>query len=156
MAVSGVDKWTYLSRSQAQAEMAVQKLVLSSNIDLTKIADAAPSGVIDGDGIVIIDNGAALPKLSTGQALYSLKGDGQANYTADVGTPVTGGSGSGSTVVVTSAGAKTLSETISEAVTWVTKNPLILVLILFGLSELLGLTSVLGLKKKKRVAVRRR
>jgi hypothetical protein len=136
--------------------MSKSKLVLSSNIDLTKIAEVAPSGTTDGDGYVIIDNGSGLPKLSTGQGMYSLKGDGVASYTAEVGTPVTGnGGGNGSTVIV-SAAAKTLSETISEGVTWVSKNPLILALIAFAAAELLGLTNVLGLKKKKRLSRARR
>lgn len=152
--VGGVDKWTFMSRSQAQSLMATQDVVLSSNVDLTKIAETVPTGVADGDGYLVFDNAASLPKLNTGQGFYSIAGSGISAWADEPGTPVTGGNGGGSTVVVTSA-AKTLSETISEAVTWVTKNPLILVLILFALSELLGLTNVLGLKKKKGARRRR-
>lgn len=154
-AVGGVDKWLFMSRSQAQSLMATQDVVLSSNVDLTKIAETVPTGVADGDGYLVFDNAAGLAKLNTGQGFYAITGTGIAAWSDEVGTPVTGGSGSGSTVVVTSA-AKTLSESLSEAVTWVTKNPLILVLILFALSELFGLTNVLGLKKKKGVRARRR
>lgn len=152
--VGGVDKWMFMSRSQAQSLMATQDLVLSSNVDLTKIAEAIPTGVADGDGYLVFDNAAGLAKLNTGQGFYSITGTGIAAWADEAGTPVTGGSGGGSTVVVTSA-AKSLTESISEAVTWVTKNPLILVLILFALSELLGLTNVLGLKKKKTARRRR-
>lgn len=153
--VGGTDKWLFMSRSQAQSLMATQDVVLSSNVDLTKIAETVPTGVADADGYMVFDNAASLPKLNTGQGFYSLTGSGISAWADQPGTPVTGGSGGGSTVVVTSS-AKTLSETLSEGVTWVTKNPIILILIVFGMLELLGITNLLGLKKKKRLSRARR
>lgn len=144
-----VEKWTFMSRSGMQAYLAGNSATISSNIDLTKMADKAPDGVLDADGYVVIDNGANLPRLYTSQAFYSLKGTDIAAFTGDTGTPISGGKdGSGSTVVINSS-AKTISEYVTEAVTFVTKNPLILIAIAFGVSELFGWTNVLGLHKKK-------
>jgi len=150
-----VEKWTYLSRTGLQSYMANGDASISSTVDVSKLADAAPSGVLDANGWVILDNAGDVPRLYSGQAFYSLKGTGISDYTGETGTAVGGtGTGGGSTVVISNT-AKTLSETISEGVTWVTKNPLILIAALFLLSELFGLTNLLGLKKKKTARRRR-
>lgn len=146
--------WSYVSRTALQSQMLSNDSIISSNIDVSKLADVAPDGVLDANGHVIIDNGDDLPRLATGQPYYSLKGAGIADYTEDTGTPTGGNTNTGGTVVIANK-AKTISETLSEAVTWVTKNPLILIVILFALSELLGLTNLLGLRKKKPVKKRR-
>lgn len=153
--VGGVDKWTFMSRSQAQSLMATNDVVLSSNVDLTKIAETVPTGVADGDGYLVFDNATGLPKLNSGQGFYSIAGAGIAAWTDEVGTPVTGGTGGGSTVVVTSK-AKTLSETLSEGAAWAMKNPIILIgIVVLGL-ELFGITNLFGLRPKKKLARRRR
>jgi len=146
--------WTFMSRTSLQSLMITKDVVISSNVDVSKLPDVAPDGVLDANGHVILDNATGLLRLSTGQGYYTLKGSGIADYTKDPGEPTSGGDGSGSTVVIASK-AKTFSETISEAVTWATKNPLIIIVILFALSELFGLTNLLGLKKKKPVKKRR-
>ncbi|GGB98435.1 hypothetical protein [Dyadobacter sediminis] len=146
--------WAYISRTALQGYMLSNDIVISSNIDVSKLADTAPDGVLDANGHVAIDNGNSLPRLTAGEAYYSLKGDGIADYTDDPGTPTSGNSNSSGTVVIANK-SKTISETLSEAVTWVTKNPLILIVILFALSELLGLTNLLGLRKKKPAKKRR-
>ncbi|HEV7378976.1 MAG TPA: hypothetical protein VGN64_04235, partial [Dyadobacter sp.] len=106
-----VDKWQYTARSAMQSYLGLGEATISSSIDMSKIADAAPSGVLDADGFAIISNGATAPRLYTSQAFYSLKGEGISDYTGDKGTPVTGSNGQ--TVVINST-SKTMSETISE------------------------------------------
>lgn len=153
--VGGVDKWTFMSRSQALSGMATQDVVLSSNVDTSKIAETVPTGVADADGYLVFDNAAGLPKLNTGQGFYSLAGSGIAAWADEAGTPVTGGTGTGSTVVVTSK-AKSISETLSEGAAWAMKNPIILIGIVVLLLELTGVTNLFGLRPKKKLARRRR
>ncbi|WP_353720180.1 hypothetical protein [Dyadobacter sp. 676] len=147
--------WTYMSRTAAQGYMLSNDVILSSNIDVSKLPDAAPDGVLDANGHVIIDNGNGLPRLSTGQGYYTLKGEGIADYSDDVGTP-TSGTKTNSTVVVAS-GAKTLSESLTEAGEWAKKNWVILVIIGVVLLEVFGITHILdSLSGKKKTLKKRR
>lgn len=148
--------WTYMSRTGLQGYMLSNDVIISSNIDISKLADVAPDGVLDANGHVLLENAANLPRLSTGQPYYSLKGEGMPDYASDTGTPTTGNPDSTGNTVVIASKAKTFSESISEAVTWATKNPLLIIGIAFLLSELLGFTHVLGLTKKKPAKKRRR
>jgi hypothetical protein len=150
LALEGVDEyWTFMSRTSAQSYMLGNDMFLTSNIDVTKMPDVAPDGVLDANGHVMIDNGTGLPRISTGQGYYTLKGEGIADYTDDVGTP-TSGNKNNSTVVVAS-GAKTLSENLTEAGEWAKKNWVILVIGGVILLEVFGVTHIvdsLGGKKK--------
>lgn len=146
--------WKFMPRSAMQSYMAGGDATLSSNIDLTKMPDTAPDGVLDAEGNVSVDNGAGLPRLYDSQAFYSIKGTGIAVYTGDIGTPLSGAK-SGSTVVVTSTN-KTMSETISDLTTWVTSNWIWVAVGVFALLEVFGVTHFLGLNKKKKAARRRR
>ena len=151
------EKWTFMSRSGMQAYLAGNSATISSNIDLTKMADKAPDGVLDADGYVIIDNGAGLPRLYTSQAFYSLKGSDIAEYKGETGTPVSGGKTSDGSTVVINSSAKTISEYITEATTYASKNPLIIGLIILVAGELFGfwnLTGVIRPKKKLKTARR--
>jgi hypothetical protein len=90
--VGGVtsEKFVFTARSAMQSYMLSGDGVLSSNIDLSKMADTAPTGVLDADGYAIIDNGTDVPRIFNSNAFYSIKGEGINDFTGDVGTPVSG------------------------------------------------------------------
>jgi hypothetical protein len=157
---SAVYKMLFMPKSVLIAKMALGEIALGNAVKPDDYAEVIPTGQADSNGYITLDNepGTQVEPLFTNQALYSLKGTGVAAYEGtDLGSR-TGleGSKSAGTVVVNQASAKTLTETLNEGVTWVTKNPLILAGILFLGSELLGFTSIMGLKKGKKKAFARR
>lgn len=143
------EKWEFMSRSGFQTQMVLQKATLAAAVSLDSYAESVPTGVINAQGFVTIDNDtdAGLARLFTNQALFSLRGKEISEYTGKDLSSRTG-SGESGTIVINS-NAKTISEIATEGVDWVAKNPLIVVAVAFLALELFGVTSFLGLKKKK-------
>jgi hypothetical protein len=151
------EKWMFMPRSAANGEYVRGNLVLAAARKLEDYEEIAPTGLLDANGFVIVDNDTTptLPRLFVNQGLFSLKGNGVAAYDGTDLTSRTGPDAAASTVVINST-SKTVSEMLSEGVTWVTKNPLILIAIAFIGLELFGVTHFLGLNKKKKTLARRR